>query len=157
MLRRLFGAQSTARTASAPYSASNIPAYVYKIVVTPKSNPRYTFPIPIPASHEFVLSELDAKDGFIHLSSAPQLHQVLSRFFSSETSVLLLKIDYARLSGFKVVKWEQGGSNGEEFPHLYRTLEGEYVESVEELQKGENQEKEWERALEELEKKGWLE
>ncbi|GAA5959791.1 hypothetical protein JCM3765_000104 [Sporobolomyces pararoseus] len=156
MLRRLFGASTAARTSSAPYSASNPPTYVYKIVPTAVSNPRYVFPIPIPASHEFVLSELDAKDGFIHLSTAPQIHQVLSRFFADEKSVMLLKIDYGRLSGFKVVKWEQGGSQGEEYPHLYRTLEGEYVESVEELEKGEG-EKAWEAGLDRLEKKGWLE
>jgi uncharacterized protein (DUF952 family) len=70
---------------------------------------------------------------------------------------MLLKIDYPRLSGFKVVKWEKGGSQGEEYPHLYRTLEGEYVESVEELEKGEDGEKSWEAGLEKLESKGWLE
>ncbi|GAA5897347.1 DUF952 domain-containing protein [Sporobolomyces salmoneus] len=157
MLRRLFGAHTASRTSAGPYSASNPPSYVYKIVPTAASNPRYVFPIPIPASHEFVLSELDAKDGFIHLSTAPQIHQVLSRFFSSEESVMLLKIDYARLIGFKIVKWEAGGSQGEVYPHLYRTLEGEYVESVEEVRKGEEGEKGWEGGLEELEKKGWLE
>lgn len=70
---------------------------------------------------------------------------------------MLLKIDFGRLSGFKVVKWEEGGSQGEQYPHLYRTLEGEYVESVEEVHKGQDGEKAWEASLESLEKKGWLE
>ncbi|GAA5940732.1 uncharacterized protein JCM15063_006346 [Sporobolomyces koalae] len=156
MLRRIFGTHSSTRTATAPYSASNPPTYVYKIVPTAKSNPRYLFPIPIPASHEFVLSELDAKDGFIHMSTAPQIHGVLSRFFAKEESVMLLKIDFARLSGFKVVKWEGGSEEDGRYPHLYRTLEGEYVESVEELEKGEDGEKAWHDALEKLEQKGWL-
>ncbi|GAA6011283.1 hypothetical protein JCM11491_006783 [Sporobolomyces phaffii] len=158
MLRRLFGRHSAARTASGPYSQSNPPAFVYKIVPSAASNPRYAFPIPVPASHEFVLSELDAKDGFIHLSTAPQLDAVLSRFFADADSVVLLKIDYARLAGFKVVKWEQAGSNRDEYPHLYRTLEGENVDSVRELARSTTDpDKPWHAGLERLESDAWLE
>jgi uncharacterized protein (DUF952 family) len=128
-------------TSSAPstvYSAQNRPAYIYKILPHHSVQPRYAFPIPIPASHEFALSELDAKvvlplplarpsrapadgqsepphcwqDGFLHFSTASQLEGTLSRFFADQPAVTLLKCDYARLSGWKVIKWEQAGSGG---------------------------------------------
>lgn len=150
---------------------------------------RYAFQVPVPASHQFVLDPLDAKvtslllsllplflilinrqtisiqDGFVHLSTAPQLLPILSRFFSTSESIILVKIDYARLSGFKVVKWEKDGGSvdgegGQEYPHLYRYLEGEYVDSSKEINRAEGEEGEkggWEKALREQEELGWLE
>ncbi|GAA6062342.1 hypothetical protein JCM10212_006592 [Sporobolomyces blumeae] len=140
------------------YSASNPPDYVYKIIPSPSVNPRYAFPIPVPASHEFVLSELDARDGFIHMSTRPQVAGTLNRFFPNDPSVVLVKIGYARLNGFKVVKWENG------YPHLYRTLEGEYVESVQELSRDSSKDVEgddkgkgsWDSALAKLSESGWF-
>lgn len=38
-----------------------LPTYIYKIIPHHSIAPRYAFPIPIPASHEFAVSELDAK------------------------------------------------------------------------------------------------
>ncbi|GAA6021741.1 hypothetical protein JCM10207_008561 [Rhodosporidiobolus poonsookiae] len=137
---------------SHPYSASNLPGYVYKIVPHSSVNPRYAFPVPIPASHTFVLSELDAKDGYLHLSTAPQLSRTLNRFFADDPRVVLLKMDYGRLSGWKVVKWEPTGS-GELFPHLYAQLEGENVESFLDLDK---QGGTWDAALEKARESGWL-
>lgn len=67
---------------------------------------RYTFPIPIPASHTFFLSELDYKDGFIHMSTSKQVPKTLERFFADVPSVTLLRADYARLSSFKRIIWE---------------------------------------------------
>ncbi|GAA6028964.1 hypothetical protein JCM8097_001528 [Rhodosporidiobolus ruineniae] len=145
-----------------PYNASNPPKYVYKIVPHSSVNPRYAFPVPIPASHTFVLSELDAKDGYLHLSTALQLPRTLNRFFAADPRVVLLKMDYQRLSGWKVVKWEPTGS-GELFPHLYAQLEGENVESFLELAKsdveGEKSADEgpWDAALRKAKEEGWLE
>ncbi|GAA5894027.1 hypothetical protein JCM6882_007963 [Rhodosporidiobolus microsporus] len=136
-----------------PFDAKNPPGYVYKIVPHSSVNPRYTFPVPIPAGHTFVLSELDAKDGYIHLSTVPQLPRTLNRFFTTDPKVVLLKMDYARLSGWKVVKWEPAG--GSLFPHLYAQLEGENVESFLELEKREG-ETEWDAALERAREEGWL-
>ena len=99
---------------------------------------RYTFPVPIPAKHEFLPSELDAKvrsmrfsfhkiaqtlnnesppavmqDGFVHFSTAKQLPATLNRFFADAPVVTILKCDYGRLSAWKVVKWEavEGGES----------------------------------------------
>lgn len=78
---------------------------------------RYTFPIPIPASHTFFLSELDYKDGYIHMSTAKQVPKTLERFFADVPSVTLLRMDYGRLSGFKRVIWE-GGDDSEAASHI---------------------------------------
>lgn len=67
---------------------------------------RYTFPIPIPASHTFFLSELDYKDGFVHLSTAQQVPKTLNRFFADVPSVTILRCELDRLSAFKRVIWE---------------------------------------------------
>lgn len=47
-----------------------LPEFVYKIITDPP-------PSPIPA--EYPLSDLDAQDGFIHLSTAWQVNRPLSR------------------------------------------------------------------------------
>ncbi|GAA5856555.1 hypothetical protein JCM8547_005861 [Rhodosporidiobolus lusitaniae] len=159
---------SSSLSTGPPYTASNPPKYVYKLVPHSSVNPRYTFPVPIPASHVFALSELDAKDGYIHLSTAPQLSRTLNRFFppAEHPKVVVLKMDYKRLKGWKVVKWEEAGSGL--FPHLYARLEGENVESFIELEhlpslSSEAGEKEadggegtWDRALEKARGEGWL-
>ncbi|GAA6005098.1 DUF952 domain-containing protein [Rhodotorula paludigena] len=135
-------------------SGAPAPKYFYKIVPHSSVNPRYTFPVPIPASHTFVLSELDAKDGFIHMSTASQLAGTLNRFFKDDPVVVLLKMDAERLSSWKIVKWEPT-SSGELFPHLYAQLEGENVESCKDLVKPEG-EKGWDAALERARQEGWL-
>lgn len=122
------------------------------------------------SSHLFTLPPLDEKDGFVHLSTAKQLPGTLSRFFGEEDEVVLLKMDYRRLSSWKDVRWE-GTSSGEAFPHLYGYgIEGEMVESFKEVRRGdasgggggdvegEGREKQisWEEALRKLEQEGWL-
>ena len=74
-------------------------------------SPRYTFPIPIPASHTFFLSELDYKDGFVHLSTGAQVSGTLSRFFADVPSVVLLKLETDRVGSFKRLSWDE--NNGQ--------------------------------------------
>ncbi|GAA5908406.1 hypothetical protein JCM8208_006184 [Rhodotorula glutinis] len=138
----------------APAHAQPGANYVYKIVPHSSVNPRYSFPVPIPASHTFALSPLDAQDGFIHMSVAGQLAGTLNRFFKDDPKVVLLKMDYGRLSGFKIVKWEPSGS-GEIYPHLYAQLEGENVEEHFDLEKKPG-ETSWDAALERARRAGWL-
>lgn len=78
----------------------------------PLTESSFYFPTPIPSSHEFFLSELDSKDGFVHLSTAQQVPGTLERFFAGAEQVAILRIEYARLSAWKRVRWEQAG-NGE--------------------------------------------
>ena len=78
-------------------------------------DPRYTFPVPVPASHEFFLSEIDYKDGFVHLSTAKQVPGTLNRFFADVPAVTLLRIEHERLAGFKRVRWEEAHGDCEWF------------------------------------------
>jgi len=137
-------------TTAAP---NQLPNYVYKIL--PNTSFFQGIPIPVPDSHEIKQTDVDARDGFVHMSTVAQLGGTLNRFFSSESDsiVQLLKVDYKRLSAFKVVKWERA-SNGESFPHLYATLVGEYVRDVKLVARGVHG---WEDALGKLVEEGWLE
>ena len=81
-----------------------VPAYVYKIAVAPP---------PKPLPHTLPLSELDQKDGFIHLSNASQTPITSSQFFSSCNTLYLLKISsvVAKEEG-SVFKWVDEGQTG---------------------------------------------
>ena len=81
------------------------PTYIYKIV------PSSAGPIPDPLPDRLPVSELDQKDGFIHLSTAKQTARTLNRFFPGEQKVYLLRIDYSSVKD--LIKWEdpQGGKS----------------------------------------------
>merc|ERR1712000_171836 len=87
---------------SVTMSAENPPQFVYKIVPEAVEEP---FPAELP------LSELDRKDGFIHLSTAELVLGTCDRYFSHTTKIYLLKLDFAKT--VSRTKWENG------FPHLY--------------------------------------
>ncbi len=67
---------------------SPLPTYLYKIL---------DFPPPDPLSAELPLSPLDAKDGFIHLSTAAQTPATASRFFTDYDTLHILRIPLKRL------------------------------------------------------------
>jgi len=141
------------RLSAAMTAPAQLPNYVYKIL--PNTYFFQGIPIPVPSSFEIKQTEIDAQDGFVHMSTVAQLGGTLNRFFSSQSDgvVQLLKVDYKRLSAFKVVKWEQA-SNGDSFPHLYATLVGEYVRDLKLVARGVHG---WEDALGKLVENGWLE
>jgi hypothetical protein len=62
---------------------SSFPEFVYKILPAAP-------PSPIP--HTLPLSELDAQDGFIHLSTFEQCPITADLFFVNDTAIWLLKI-----------------------------------------------------------------
>ena len=142
---------------------SPIPTYVYKIL--PNTSPYTGTPIPIPSSWEFPKTQTDLTDGFVHMSTLSQLPSTLTRFYSSQDDltkgVQLLKVDYARLSAWKTVKWEKSRSNGESYPHLYGTLTGEFVRDLKVVKrkedKGDEKGESWEDVVDRLKKDGWLE
>ncbi|KAI5116510.1 hypothetical protein M0805_001865 [Coniferiporia weirii] len=132
-------------------SAPNpLPNYVYKIL--PNTSVYQGVPVPVPSDWEFPQTQVDLNDGFVHLSTLAQLPNTLSRFFGGDAMVQLLKVDYARMSAFKIVKWETA-SNGAAFPHLYARLTGEFVRDLKVVAKGDS----WEETAKILEDKGWLE
>jgi uncharacterized protein (DUF952 family) len=70
--------------------------------------PRFTFPIPIPASHQLILPQLDLDDGFVHTSSALQTPDTLRLFFKNIEGVWILKINAERLANWRKIDWIQG-------------------------------------------------
>ncbi|WP_432988117.1 DUF952 domain-containing protein [Dactylosporangium sp. CA-233914] len=66
----------------------------------------------------FAGSPLDRADGFVHLSSAEQLHRTASRYFSGEPELVVLAVD-ADLLGADL-RWEDNAHGT--FPHLYAPL-----------------------------------
>jgi uncharacterized protein (DUF952 family) len=79
------------------------------------------------ATGELPLSELDRKDGFVHLSSASQIAGTLARYFAGREDLVVLTIACDRLVG-GTLRFEPPGragagsaehAEGELFPHFY--------------------------------------
>lgn len=67
----------------------------------------------------FTGSADDARDGFIHFSTAEQLAETARKHFSGQSDLVLIAVDSDRL-GMALV-WE-ASRNGASFPHLYAPL-----------------------------------
>ncbi len=68
---------------------------------------------------EFRGSADDARDGFIHLSTAGQVAETAAKHFAKQPDLLLIAVDAARLG--PQLKWEPS-RGGALFPHLYGPL-----------------------------------
>jgi uncharacterized protein (DUF952 family) len=68
---------------------------------------------------EFRGSEADARDGFIHFSTAAQLAGTAANHFAGSRDLLLVAVDADPLG--PALKWETS-RGGELFPHLYAAL-----------------------------------
>ena len=67
----------------------------------------------------FAGSDIDVKDGFIHLSAAHQVRATAAKHFSNQRDLVLLFIEEEKLSAG--LKWEV--SRGDDlFPHYYGQL-----------------------------------
>jgi uncharacterized protein (DUF952 family) len=64
-------------------------------------------------------SGVDARDGFIHFSSAQQLDETAARHFAGQTGLMLVAVDGDALG--PALKWE-ASRGGDLFPHLYAAL-----------------------------------
>jgi uncharacterized protein (DUF952 family) len=103
-----------------------LPKYIYKIV---PNDPR-------PLKDGLPISDLDGKDGFIHMSTAEQTPKTLGRFFKDANVVYLLKVPYAKVEG--KIKWEEAGAGT--FPHIYdddisKSIDDGNVDAVLELKR----------------------
>jgi|TARA_B110000483_G_scaffold134780_1_gene161281 uncharacterized protein (DUF952 family) len=67
-----------------------------------------------------ICTQLDAADGFIHLSSASQLNMTLSLYFSQEESVVLLRFNEADIKDG--LKYEYSEKRNGQFAHFYGKL-----------------------------------
>ena len=78
-----------------------------------------------------IITDLDKKDGFIHLSTAAQLNATLSLYFSKEKSVVLLQIDHAQiLQQLKFEAPSPPGNRKSAFPHYYSDLNTNFVSKI---------------------------
>jgi uncharacterized protein (DUF952 family) len=62
----------------------------------------------------------DARDGFIHLSSADQLEGTLAKHYAGQKDLVLLAVDSESLG--ERLQWEPS-RGGAVFPHLYGPLD----------------------------------
>jgi uncharacterized protein (DUF952 family) len=83
----------------------------------------------------FAGSADDARDGFIHLSTATQLAGTLAKHFRGKDDLVLVAFD-ARALG-EELKWEVS-RGGEDFPHLYAPLSTALALSLHALGLGED-------------------
>lgn len=71
------------------------------------------------AAGAFTGSPADARDGFIHFSTAAQAAETAARHFAGAPELVLAEVDPARLP--KEPAWEPS-RGGALFPHLYAAL-----------------------------------
>lgn len=139
---------SSTSTTSTSLAPSELPTYLYKII------PISSSPLPSPLPEVLPLSDLDAKDGFIHLSTSLQVVSTADRYFNSpsETSIYIAKIPYERVK--EDIRWERAGRGV--FAHLYNggRLGTEEIEEVRLRVKKEGGT--WSELFEEGEGKKWL-
>ncbi len=62
----------------------------------------------------------DARDGFIHFSTASQVTATARKHFAGQSGLLLVEVDAEALS--ERLRWERS-RNDELFPHLYAELD----------------------------------
>jgi uncharacterized protein (DUF952 family) len=72
----------------------------------------------------------DARDGFIHFSSASQLAGTARKHFFGQTGLFLIEVDADALG--EALRWERS-RNDELFPHLFGELDLGAVTAVLEL------------------------
>jgi uncharacterized protein (DUF952 family) len=64
-------------------------------------------------------ASVDARDGFIHFSSATQVRATAAKHFAGVANLLLIAVDAGALGA--ALKWEVS-RDGDAFPHLYGSL-----------------------------------
>ena len=69
----------------------------------------------------------DARDGYIHLSTAAQVAETVRKHYFGQTGLFLVEVDADALG--KALRWERS-RNDELFPHLYGELDLGAVRSV---------------------------
>jgi uncharacterized protein (DUF952 family) len=65
-------------------------------------------------------SEVDRRDGFIHLSAAHQVRATAQKHFSGKTDLVLISVNEVNLG--PSLKWEVS-RGGDLFPHIYGPLQ----------------------------------
>ena len=84
------------------------------------------------ASGSFAGSPIDLADGYIHFSTAAQVHETAAKHFAGATDLLLVAVPADALDA---IKWEPS-RGGDLFPHLYSALPVIAIEWVKPLPLG---------------------
>ena len=71
------------------------------------------------AAGSYTGSADDARDGFIHLSTAAQLEATAAKYFAGRADLVLLEVDATQLGAQLRLEPSRGGDL---FPHLYGVL-----------------------------------
>jgi uncharacterized protein (DUF952 family) len=69
----------------------------------------------------------DARDGYIHFSTAPQVAETARKHFLGQTALFLVEVDTDAVGS--ALRWERS-RNDELFPHLYGELDLSAVRTV---------------------------
>jgi uncharacterized protein (DUF952 family) len=85
------------------------------------------------APGEYKGSAADAKDGFIHFSTAAQAPKTAAKHFKGDVNLVLVAVDSAKFG--PELKWEPA-RDGDLFPHLYASLPVDAAVSVNPLPLG---------------------
>jgi uncharacterized protein (DUF952 family) len=111
------------RVKSTHERASGVPAIIYKIcdVALWRAAER---------ERRFDGAKIDARDGYIHFSTAEQVVETAARYFAGGHDLLLIAVDADSLG--VALKWEPS-RGGALFPHLYGPLSLDAVRWVKPL------------------------
>ena len=72
----------------------------------------------------------DARDGFIHFSTAVQVNETARKHFFGQTGLFLIEVDADALGA--ALRWERS-RNDELFPHLYGELDPRAATAVHQI------------------------
>jgi uncharacterized protein (DUF952 family) len=76
---------------------------------------------------QYTGAPVDLADGFIHLSTAEQVAETLSRHFSDRSGLVIVEIDLEKAGA--ALRWEPS-RGGALFPHFYGVLPASLATSV---------------------------
>ena len=86
-----------------------------------------------------IITDLDKRDGFIHLSTASQLAATLFFFFQDSEEVILLQLDLDKINKDKLLYEEPYPNEGKRkspFPHLYSELITDQIANIWTIKRG---------------------
>ncbi len=72
-------------------------------------------------------SDVDNKDGFIHLSTKKQLNETVTKHFLGKKNLIIISFNIEKIQDN--LKWEVS-RNGDIFPHYYGDLETKFAEEI---------------------------
>ena len=104
---------------------SDLPDHAWKILTSAQKEQLVTNGL-------FHGAPVDLTDGYIHLSSEPQVVGTLDKHFAGQTDLWLAKVDLVALGD--AVRWEPS-RGGALFPHIYAALPLSFVTALAPLER----------------------